>query len=85
MKLNNLKVKSNIYFRLFSYIPKNIRRRYYLSIFLVGIVGLFEFFSLSSLLLFFDTGLGIKNDFLEFLDKFEFLRNSCRFSNVQFN
>ena len=75
MKLNNLKVKSNIYFRLFSYIPKNIRRRYYLSIFLVGIVGLFEFFSLSSLLLFFDTGLGIKNDFLEFLDKFEFLRN----------
>ena len=75
MKLNNLKVKSNIYFRLFSYIPKIIRRRYYLSIFLVGIVGLFEFFSLSSLLLFFDTGLGIKNDFLEFLDKFEFLRN----------
>ncbi len=75
MKLNNLKVNSNIYFRLFFYIPKNIRLKYYLAIILVGIVGLFEFFSLSSLLLFFDTGLGIKNDFLEFLDKFEFFRN----------
>ena len=75
LKFNNLKLKSNIYFRLFFYIPKNIRRKYYLATFLVGIVGLFEFFSLSSLLIFFDNGLGIKNDFLEFLDKFEFLRN----------
>ena len=75
MKLNNFKVNSNIYLKLFSYIPKSIRRKYYLAIFLVGIVGIFEFFSLSSLLLFFDTGLGIKNDFMEFLDQFQFLRD----------
>ena len=75
MKLNNLKLNSNIYLRLFFYIPKNIRRKYYLAIFFVGIVGLFEFFSLSSLLLFFDNGLGIKNDFLGFLDNFVFLRD----------
>ena len=75
MHLNNLKLKSNIYFRLFFNIPRNIRRRYYLAIFLVGIVGLFEFFSLSSLLLFFDTGLGIENDFLKFIDNSQFLRD----------
>ena len=75
MKLNNLKAYSNIYFRLFFYLPKKIRRKYYFAILLVGIVGVFEFFSLSSLLLFFDTGLGIKNDFLRLLDKFEFLEN----------
>ena len=75
MKLNNLKFNSNIYFRLFFYLPKNIRRKYYFAIILVGIVGLFEFFSLSSLLLFFDTGLGIKNEYLKLLDKFEFLEN----------
>ena len=74
MKLNKLKPTSNIYLRLFWYIPKNIRRKYFLAIFLVGIVGLFEFFSLSSLLIFFDTGLGIKNDFLDFLDKFLVLK-----------
>ena len=75
MKINNLKFNSNIYLRLFFYIPKNIRRKYYLAIFLVGIVGVFEFFSLSSLLLFFDTGLGIKNDFFEFVYKYEFLKD----------
>jgi len=75
MHLNNLNLKSNIYFRLFFNIPRNIRRRYYLAIFLVGIVGLFEFFSLSSLLLFFDTGLGIENDFLKFIDNSQFLRD----------
>ena len=75
MKFNNLKANSNIYFRLFFYLPKKIRRKYYFAIFLVGIVGLFEFFSLSSLLLFFDTGLGIKNEYLKLLDKFEFLEN----------
>jgi len=75
MKLNNLKANSNIYFRLFFYLPKKIRRKYYFAILLVGIVGFFEFFSLSSLLLFFDNGLGIKNDFLKLLDNFEFLEN----------
>ena len=75
MHLNNLNLKSNIYFRLFFNIPRNIRRRYYLAIFLVGIVGLFELFSLSSLLLFFDTGLGIENDFLKFIDNSQFLRD----------
>ena len=55
------------YLGIFYLLPRNIRRQYYITILLAGLVGFLEIFSLSAILIFLNSQTNTQNSFYKFI------------------